>query len=121
MKVRFWVQQIPFRGGGSAPPQNLSWLWTCYFEGFQYILYVMCNPDCHPNDPSISHYVVFTLKTATHPLKEVSDSNSNFLWQQLEDNNEKKLFPKFQFIPIYHFQVMHDYVHWYRSIDYYDK
>ena len=48
----------------------------------------------------------------------VSDSNNNFLLQQLEDNDEKRLFPKFQFIPIFRLQVMHDYVHWYCSIDY---
>ena len=40
------------------------------------------------------------------------------LLQQLEDNDEKRLFPKFQFIPIFRLQVMHDYVHWYCSIDY---
>ena len=36
----------------------------------------------------------------------------------LEDNNEKRLFSKFQFTPIFCFQVMHDYVHQYCSIDY---
>ena len=48
----------------------------------------------------------------------VSDSNNKFLLQQLEDNDEKRLFPKFQFILIFRLQVMHDYVHWYCSIDY---
>ena len=31
---------------------------------------------------------------------------------------KKKLFLKFQLIPILHLQVMHDYVHWHCSIDY---
>ena len=35
-----------------------------------------------------------------------------------EDVNEKKLFPKFQLIPIFRFQVMHDYVHYYCSLAY---
>ena len=34
----------------------------------------------------------------------------------LEDNNEKRLFPKFQLVPIFRSQVMYDYVHWYCSI-----
>ena len=31
---------------------------------------------------------------------------------------QKSLFPKFQLIPILHFQVMHDYVHWHCSYSY---
>ena len=48
----------------------------------------------------------------------VSDSNNIFLWQKLEDIKEKRLFPKFQSIPIICLQVMHDYVQCYCSIDY---
>ena len=48
----------------------------------------------------------------------VSDSNIIFLWQKLEDINEERLFSKFQLIPIFCLQVMHDFVHWYYSIDY---
>ena len=40
---------------------------------------------------------------------------------QSEDINKKRLFPKFQLIPILRLQVMHDYVHLYCSIDYRDK
>ena len=51
----------------------------------------------------------------------VCDSNI-FLWHESEDiTKEKKLFPKFQLIRILRLQVMHDYVHWQRSIDYYVK
>ena len=36
-------------------------------------------------------------------LKEiVIDSNNIFFWQKLEDTNEKRLFSKFQLIPIFH-------------------
>ena len=35
----------------------------------------------------------------------------SFLWHESEDTNKKSLFPKFQLIPILHFQVMHDYVY----------
>ena len=39
-----------------------------------------------------------------------SDSNNILLWHESEDINQKRLFPKFQLIPILPFQVMHDYV-----------
>ena len=35
----------------------------------------------------------------------VSDSNNIFLWQNFEDINEKKLFPKFQLIPIFCYKL----------------
>ena len=47
----------------------------------------------------------------------VSNSNNIFLWHKSEDIN-KRLFPKFQLIPILSLQVMHDYVHWHCSKDY---
>ena len=47
-----------------------------------------------------------------------SDSNNIFLWYESEDTNKKCLFPKFQLIPILHFQVMHDYVYFIAPIDY---
>ena len=47
-----------------------------------------------------------------------SDSNNIFLWYESEDINQKSLFPKFQLIPILHFQVMHDYVYFIAPIDY---
>ena len=34
-----------------------------------------------------------------------SDSNNIFLWHESEDINKKSLFPKFQLLPILHFQV----------------
>ena len=42
------------------------------------------------------------------------------LWHESEDINTKRLFPKFQLIPILylHEQVMHYYVHWYCSMYY---
>ena len=46
----------------------------------------------------------------------VIDSNNIFLWHESED--KKSLFPKFQLIPISHFQVMHDYVCFIAPIDY---
>ena len=48
----------------------------------------------------------------------VSDSNNIFLWHESEDINNKSLFPKFQLIPISHFQVKHDYVCFIAPIDY---
>ena len=52
-------------------------------------------------------------------LKEVfSNSNNIILWHESEDINKKRLFPKFQMIPILHFQDMHDYVCFIASIDY---
>ena len=47
-----------------------------------------------------------------------SDSNNIFLWYESEDINKKSLFPKFQFIPILHFRVMHDYVRFIAPIGY---
>ena len=47
------------------------------------------------------------------------DFNSTFLWYKSDDINEKKLFPKFQLILTFRLQIMHDYVHWPCSIDYY--
>ena len=47
-----------------------------------------------------------------------SDFNKIFLWHESEDINKKSLFPKFQLIPILHFQVMHDYVCLISPIDY---
>ena len=52
-------------------------------------------------------------------LKEVfSDSNNIILWHESEDILKKKLFPKFQLIPILRFHVMHDYVRFIAPIDY---
>ena len=49
----------------------------------------------------------------------VSDSNNIILWHESEDINKKKsLFPKFQLIPILHFQVMRDNVWFIAPIDY---
>ena len=48
---------------------------------------------------------------------KVSDSHNIFLWHISEDINNKRLFPKFQLIPILCLLVMHDYVHWQCSID----
>ena len=48
----------------------------------------------------------------------VSDSNNIFLQHESEDINTKRLFPKFQLMPILRLQVMHDYVHWHCSIDF---
>ena len=46
------------------------------------------------------------------------DSNNIFLWHESEGINEKSVFPKFQLIPILHFQVMHNYVfHCSHSLD----
>ena len=47
-----------------------------------------------------------------------SDSNNIFLWYETEDINKKSSFPKFQLIPLLHFQVMHDYVYFIAPIDY---
>ena len=47
-----------------------------------------------------------------------SDSNNIFLQRESEDINRKSLFPKFQLIPILHFQVMNGYVCFNASIDY---
>ena len=49
-----------------------------------------------------------------------SDFNNIFLWHGSEDINKKayQVFPKFQLIPILHFQVMHDYVCFIAPIDY---
>ena len=38
-------------------------------------------------------------------------------YDKLEEDNKKRLLPKFQFIPIFHLQVMNEYVYWYCSID----
>ena len=43
--------------------------------------------------------------TSFHDLKKVKNQNKN------ENINEKRLFPKFQLIPVFRLQVMHDYVH----------
>ena len=52
-------------------------------------------------------------------FKEIfSDSNNIFLWRKSEDINKKSLFPKFQLIPVLHFQVMHDLVCFIAPIDY---
>ena len=40
----------------------------------------------------------------------ISDFNNIFLWQKLEDFNEKRMFQKFQLIQIFRLQVMHDFV-----------
>ena len=49
--------------------------------------------------------------TCSPLLKDlVSDSNNIILWHESEYINKKSLFPKFQLLPILHFQVMHDYV-----------
>ena len=48
-----------------------------------------------------------------------SDSNNIFLQRESEDINRKSLFPKFQLIPIWRFQVMNGYVCFNASIDYY--
>ena len=48
----------------------------------------------------------------------VRDSNNIFLWHESGDVNKKSLFPKFQLIPIWRFQVMHDYVCFTAPIDY---
>ena len=47
-----------------------------------------------------------------------SDSNNIFLWHESEDINKKNSFPKFQLIPILHFQVIHDYVCFIAPINY---
>ena len=47
-----------------------------------------------------------------------SDCNNIFLWYESEDINRKSLFPKFQLIPILHFQVRHDCVYFIAPIDY---
>ena len=48
-----------------------------------------------------------------------SDCNNIFLWHESEDIHTKKsLFPKFQLIPLLHFQVMHEYVHFIAPIGY---
>ena len=47
-----------------------------------------------------------------------SDSNNIVLWYESEDINKKSLFPKFQFIPILHFRVIHDYVRFIAPIGY---
>ena len=47
-----------------------------------------------------------------------TDSNIIFLWHESENVNEKSLFPKFQLIPILHFQIMHDYVCFFAPIGY---
>ena len=47
-----------------------------------------------------------------------SDFLNIFLWHESEDINQKSLFPKFQLIPVLHFQVMHDYVCFIAPIDY---
>ena len=44
-----------------------------------------------------------------------SDSNSIFFMTWIRRNKQEKKLPKFQLIPL---QVMHDYEHWYCSIDY---
>ena len=55
-------------------------------------------------------YSVF-INTNIGTIKRIfSDSNNIFLWYESEDINKKRLFPKFQLIPILHFRVMHDYV-----------
>ena len=48
----------------------------------------------------------------------VSDSNDIFLWHESEDVNKKSVFPKFQLIPILHFQIIHDYMCFIAPIDY---
>ena len=48
----------------------------------------------------------------------LSDSNNIIWWHESEDINKKCLFPKFQLIPILHFQVTHDYVCFMALIDY---
>ena len=51
-------------------------------------------------------------------LKEVfSDSNIIVLWHYSEDINKRSLFPKFQVIPIWHFQVMRDHLCFIAPID----
>ena len=47
------------------------------------------------------------------------DMNQKVLTKKKEE--KKRLFPKFQLIPILHLQVMHDYVHLHCSIDYHVK
>ena len=64
---------------------------------------------------------IFFWNVSVRVLKAVrkgifSDSNI-FLWHDSEDINKKSLFPKFQMIPILHFQVMHDYVCFIAPID----
>ena len=41
-----------------------------------------------------------------------------FMTYKSKDINTKRLFPKNKLIPILRLQLMHDYLHWYGSIDY---
>ena len=65
------------------------------------------------NKMCILVYYGDNLSSETGFKEIVSYFNSIFLCHMSEDMNQKRLFPKFQFIPILHFQVMEDYVHWY--------
>ena len=63
--------------------------------------------------------IVNNMVNVTFDIKGiVSDSSSIILWHKLEDINKKRLFPKFQLIPILRLLVMYDYVHWHYSIEY---
>ena len=50
--------------------------------------------------------------------RSFTNSNKNKLWHESEDTNKQSLFPKFKWIPIVRFQVMHNYVCVIAHIDY---
>ena len=45
-------------------------------------------------------------------------SATYFCYRNWKILTKKRLFPKFQLVPLFRLQVMHDYVHWYCAIDY---
>ena len=79
---------------------------------------VIQRPPTHPGLSLINHWICysrclnrFTIIGKNQQLfkGKFSDFHNNFFWHESEDINQKSLFPKFQLIPILHFQVMHDY------------
>ena len=68
--------------------------------------------------PELLNWVSVTFTPKVMIKGMFSDFHTTFLWHESEDINQKRLFPKFQLIPILRFQVMHDYVCLIAPIDY---
>ena len=89
------------------------WVSYLHHETFEKHMWLNFNSLTYRNIPQNAWSLLdYTLKGI------FTDSNNIFLWQESEDRNKKCIFPKFQLIPILHFQVMHDCVCFIAPIDY---
>ena len=114
-----WHPWNPFQGKPppppSAPPPCLLPLISKHIIVTSYVLVHYAWNDCPYK--CLIWALVCCLKNTCLFKGIVSDSNSIFLWQQLEDYYEKRFISKISVHSNFLFRVMHDYAHWYCSID----